>query len=150
MELGVEYRELAESEADLHSLKGGQKWRQDPDADRFAGHAPRYRYFVNGSQVGEDLPIVSAVSNTPFPEKRVPRRGGLIAVLPGESDYERLAVEQGLEHLVQNSPQGQQMPNGIHSSSPTQPMANGTNGHAATSNGEQESKTSNGLNGSSK
>lgn len=135
LELGIEYRELAEAEADLTSLTGGQKWRRDPGAERFAGHAPRYRYFVNGTQVREDLPIVSQVSSKPFPEKRVPRRGGLIAVVPGEPDYERLAREQGLEHLLQTSPGNGQLPNGLHSSSPAQPLANGTNGHGASNNG---------------
>jgi len=77
---------------------------------------------VNGELISEDKPGLSAVSTTPFPEKRVPRRG-LIAVTADDPAFVSLCKEQGLEHLVrdENSPL---LPNGLHSS-PMAPIING-------------------------
>lgn len=115
--LTMAYRELPERESQLLSWTPLQKWKNDPDAHRFMGFAPRNRYFVNGSLVHEERPRLSPISKTPFPENRVPRRG-LLAVSPGDPDYAHLCKEQGLEHLL-DAP-SPLLPNGIHSS-PTSP-----------------------------
>lgn len=135
----MEYRELLENDSQLVGWKTTQKWKQDPDAERFHGFAPRNKYYVNGSAVGEDMPTVHQTSKTPFPEKRVPRRG-LVQVFPDDPDYERICSEQGLEPLAK-SLQTPSLPNGVHSSptmqtlvTPPKSSLNGTNGH---SNGAQ-------------
>ncbi|KAL1888937.1 hypothetical protein Cpir12675_005971, partial [Ceratocystis pirilliformis] len=99
--LVVEYRELPETEDQLQVLWSGQKWRKDPDIEKYLGFAPRRKYFVNGEFVKENLPGLSAVSRTPFPDaNRVPRRFGLTQVFPYEPDYVKLCKEQGLDHLI--------------------------------------------------
>jgi hypothetical protein len=123
LRLAVEYRELPEDESQLIGWKVPQKWKQDPDADRFYGFAPRSKYYLNGVIVDEEKPGLSATSNTPFPEKRVPRRG-LQQVFPDDPDYVRLCVEQGLEHLLARRSQTPSLPNGIHSS-PSAAQSNG-------------------------
>ncbi|KAI1106310.1 hypothetical protein F4804DRAFT_52452 [Jackrogersella minutella] len=77
------------------------------------GFAPRSKYYINGQLVGEQLPGKYRPSKTPFPEHRVPRRGGLIRVTPDEPDYARLCIEQGLSHLLTDQ-QKQAMINGSH------------------------------------
>lgn len=101
LRLSVEYREIAESEAQLYSWKASSKWKSDPGADRFHGFAPRHKYYVNGSLVGEEMPKWSKTSRTPFPEKRVPRRNGLTRVYPDEEDYAEICKKQGLEELLE-------------------------------------------------
>lgn len=115
LKIAVTYRELLETEEQARFCRPMQKWKQDPDADRFGGHfAPRNKYYVDGRLVGEDKPVRAETSKTPFPDPpRVPRRGGLASVMPDESDYERLCMEQGLEHLV-NGKQSPSLPNGVH------------------------------------
>lgn len=152
LKLAVEYRELLETEEESRVWKSKQKWKQDPDAARYHGFAPRRKYYVNGDLVGEELPKTAQISKTPFPEKRVPRRG-LNQVAPDDPDYARLCMEQGLEHLLNGHPSSPLM-NGIHSSPISQKSAtlvphivNGTNGVSAreTPNGGLV----NGTNGSS-
>lgn len=135
MRIAVEYRELLEDDSQLIGWKTTQKWKQDPDTERFHGFAPRNKYYVNGSSVGEDLPTTHQTSKTPFPENRAPRRG-LVQVFPEDPDYERICYEQGLDHLVKGM-QTPSLPNGVHSSptmqtmvTPSKPAINGTNGHA--------------------
>lgn len=99
LKMSVEYRELPEDEGQLYGWKVTQKWKQDPDADRFYGFAPRNKYYINGVMVEEQRPGLSATSSTPFPEKRVPRKG-LQQVFPSDPDYARLCKEQGLDHLL--------------------------------------------------
>lgn len=125
--LAVEYRELLESEAQAVGWKAPQKWKQDPDADRFFGFAPRHKYYLGGNFVREDVPTKHSISSTPFPESRVPRRG-LVQVFPEDPEYERLCLEQGLDHLVkgQSSPA---LPNGVHTTAAEAKILNGTNGH---------------------
>jgi hypothetical protein len=131
--IAVEYRELLESDSQYMPL---QKWKQDPDASRYKGFSPRYKYYVNGTMVGEELPTIAQTSKTPFPEKRVPRRG-LVQVFPDDPDYTRICLEQGLTELVKD--QGASQPvNGLHSppmnqhtAPPVKPLPNGTNGHVA-------------------
>ncbi|OAA34458.1 ankyrin repeat protein [Metarhizium rileyi] len=132
--VAVEYRELVATEAQLVGWKSTQKWKQDPGAERFQPFAPRNKYYVNGSSVGEDLPIIGQTSRTPFLENRVPRRG-LVRVFPDDPDYERICSEQGLEHLLQRL-QTPSLTNGVHSSptmqtavTPSKPSVNGTQGH---------------------
>jgi hypothetical protein len=134
LRIAVEYRELVENESQLIGWKATQKWKQDPDAERFHGFAPRNKYYVNGSSVGEDLPTTHQTSNTPFPDIPVPRRG-LVQVFPDDPDYERLCLEQGVEPVRALSTPS--MPNGVHSSpmmetlvTPSRPSFNGANGHA--------------------
>ncbi|OLN93928.1 Protein HOS4 [Colletotrichum chlorophyti] len=99
LKMSVEYRELPDDESQLYGWKVPQKWKQDPDADRFYGFAPRNKYYVNGVMVEEQKPGLSATSSTPFPEKRGPRKG-LQQIFPGDPDYARLCKEQGLDHLL--------------------------------------------------
>jgi hypothetical protein len=115
-QLAVEYRELLESEAQSMQWGWGtcQKWKQDPDAARYHGLAPRCKYYLNGALVGEDMPQLAQTSSTPFPDKKVPRRG-LVQVFPDDPDYARLCLEQGLEHLI-NGHLSPPLANGIHSS----------------------------------
>jgi len=114
LRLTMAYRELAEHESQLGKWTPLQKWKGDPDANRFHGFAPRNKYYVNGELVHEEMPGKCSISTSPFPEKRVPRKG-FQEVSPDDPDYPRLCKEQGLEHLVSetNSPL---LPNGVHSS----------------------------------
>ncbi|KAF5022054.1 hypothetical protein F66182_5900 [Fusarium sp. NRRL 66182] len=114
IQLAVEYRELLESEAQSMGWAICQKWKQDPDAGRFHGLAPRCKYYLNGVFVGEDMPQPAQTSRTPFNDKKVPRRG-LVQVFPDDPDYTRICVEQGLEHLV-NGHLSPPLVIGIHSS----------------------------------
>lgn len=114
VELAITYRELPEHESQLRTWAPLQKWKNDPDANRFYGFAPRNKYYVNGQLVREDVPGLSAVSASPFPEKRVPRKG-LVAVSPNDPDYFRLCREQGLDHLMAEA-DSPLLPNGVHSS----------------------------------
>ncbi|KAM0334208.1 hypothetical protein ACHAQA_001229 [Verticillium albo-atrum] len=117
--LSIEYREIPEDEAQELTFQTPRRYRQDPGAERFMGFAPRSTYYVNGQKVGEDLPGLSATSKVPFPdhERRVPRRNGLQQVFPGEPDYAKLCLAQGLGHLVNGhkSP-SPSLPNGVHPS----------------------------------
>ncbi|KID79864.1 Protein HOS4 [Metarhizium brunneum] len=135
LRIAVNYRELLENESQLFGWKVTQKWKQDPGAERFHVFAPRNKYYINGVFVGEDLPTRHKTSKTPFPEKRVPRRG-LVQVFPEDPDYERICMEQGLEHLVKGL-QTPSLPNGDHSSptmqtatTPSKPSVNGISGLA--------------------
>lgn len=125
--LAVEYRELLENEAQLVGWMAPQKWKQDPGSDRFHGFAPRHKYYIGGSFVSEDKPTKHLISSTPFPEKRVPRRG-LVQVFPDDPEYEKLCMEQGLEHLVK-APASPSLLNGVHTSAIEAKLLNGTNGH---------------------
>ncbi|KAL6403964.1 hypothetical protein AUP68_13340 [Ilyonectria robusta] len=158
IQLGVEYRELLETEEQAIGWKANQKWKSDPGASRFHGFAPRFKYYNNGSMVSEDMPSVHQTSRVPFPEKRVPRRG-LVQVYPDDPEYARVCVEQGLEHLL-NGHMSPLLVNGIHSSpisqksaTPAGSVANGTtkvlmpstpNEHMA-----MNGTLTNGINGSS-
>lgn len=114
--LGVLYREVIEDE---FKWEGPKKWKQDPDANKFGGFfAPKKKYYVNGEFVGEDKPTFSETSPTPFPEKRVPRRG-LLQVFPSDPDYVRYCLEQGLEHLVPGHKIEGSLPNGTHTAEPS-------------------------------
>ncbi|GAO16934.1 hypothetical protein UVI_02046270 [Ustilaginoidea virens] len=141
--LAVEYRELLENEAQLVGWKTTHKWKQDPDADRFHGFAPRSKYYMNGSMVGEDLPTSHKTSKTPFPEKRVPRRG-LVQVLPDDPDYERICLEQGLEHLIK-SLQTPSLTNGLDSSPMVHTMPNASNASISLANGYANGAKVNGI-----
>ncbi len=114
LKLTIAYRELPESEAQLSKWAPLEKWKNDPDADRFYGFAPSNKYYLNGELVSEDKPGLCPVSSSPFPEKRLPRRG-LVVVNPDDPDYVRLCKEQGIEDVASatNSPL---LPNGVHSS----------------------------------
>ncbi|EFX00124.1 histone deacetylase complex subunit [Grosmannia clavigera kw1407] len=101
--LVMAYRELPEDEAQLSTFKVTQKWKNDPDGDRFYGFAPRNKYYINGQMVKEERPGFSAVSKTPFPEVRVPRRRGIVAVSVDDPDYRRLCKEQGIEPVAMAS-----------------------------------------------
>ncbi|KAL1882016.1 hypothetical protein VTK73DRAFT_2998 [Phialemonium thermophilum] len=112
--LTMAYRELPEHESQFGKWTPLQKWKNDPDANRFYGFAPRNKYYINGELVHEEKPGLCAVSTSPFPESRVPRKG-LLAVSPDDPDYARLCREQGLDHLVANS-KSSPLPNGLSSS----------------------------------
>lgn len=158
IKLGVEYCELLENEQQAKGWRTSEKWRQDPDAARYHGFAPRFKYYINGNLVGEELPTLAQTSPKPFPETRVPRRG-LIRAYPDDTDYNTICLDQGLGHLLKDTASPSPLPNGIHSSpiSPTsaprpRPAVNGTNGHATPDRVKDEatmdSGISNGINGS--
>ena len=102
--LGVNYRELMETEG-APNYGYLAKWKGDPDIGRYRGFCPRWKWYINGVLVGEDLPKPAQTSKTPFVERPVPRRG-LQAVLPDDPDYVRICHEQGIIPLVKgvNSP----------------------------------------------
>ncbi|KAK3322372.1 hypothetical protein B0H66DRAFT_574595 [Apodospora peruviana] len=114
VKLTIAYRELPEDEAQLAKWAPLQKWKNDPDANRFYGFAPSNKHFINGGLVSEGKPGLCAVSKSPFPEKRVPRRG-FVEVTPDDPDYSRICKEQGITDLTTaaNSPL---LANGVHSS----------------------------------
>ncbi|KAH7162431.1 hypothetical protein B0J13DRAFT_10707 [Dactylonectria estremocensis] len=156
--LGVEYRELLETEEQGIGWRATQKWKSDPDASRYHGFAPRYKYYNNGSMVSEDMPSVHQTSKVPFPEKRVPRRG-LVQVYPDDPEYARMCLEQGLDHLLNGHMSPLQV-NGIHSSpisqksaTPAGSVTNGTTKVLAPSTPNEHMVTNgtltNGINGSS-
>ncbi|RYO74155.1 hypothetical protein DL766_006583 [Monosporascus sp. MC13-8B] len=113
VKISIDYREIPEDESALATFNAPSKWKQDPDAASRGPFAPRYKYYVNGQLVGEDRPKSYTPSRDPFPEHRVPRRGGLITVTADESDYARLCIEQGLSHLLTEQ-QKQSVLNGAH------------------------------------
>ncbi|KAF4121220.1 Ankyrin repeat [Geosmithia morbida] len=118
VQLAIMYRELAQEDHELKTFKTKQKWKQDPDANRFGGvFGPRNKYYVNGVMVDEDKPVPAVTSKTPFPERRVPRRG-LLQVFPDDPDYARICMEQGLGHLVKGHG-GQSPVNGVQSPPPS-------------------------------
>ncbi|KZL65699.1 ankyrin repeat protein [Colletotrichum tofieldiae] len=133
LKMSVEYRELPDDEGQLYGWKVPQKWKQDPDADRFYGFAPRNKYYINGVMVEEQKPGMSATSSHPFPEKRAPRKG-LQQVFPCDPDYARVCKEQGLEHLL-NGTKSPALPNGGHLSPRSQ--SNATESSAEPLNGSQ-------------
>lgn len=152
IKLDVEYRELIETEAQAMGFMTLQKWKSDPDADRFHGFAPRHKYYIGGVMVGEDVPSFAQTSKTPFPERRVPRRG-LVQVSSDDPEYARLCTEQGLGHLVKAS-SSPGLPNGVHSSPSSQNLAtpaksilNGTNGHSMFNPGAENGPNGRLLNG---
>jgi hypothetical protein len=120
LELVVKYRELQEV---LIWPPGPGKWKQDPDTNPNQIFAPRPKYYINGMFTKQGQIQCSKTSTTSFGERRVPRRG-LAQVFPGEHDYEQLAREQGLMHLLSdcNVPNGH--PNG-HPNGTTNVQVNG-------------------------
>lgn len=114
VKLSIWYCELPENEAALSTFSAPPaKWKQDPDAESRGRWAPRAKYYINGELVGEDRPKHYRPSKVPFPEHRVPRRGGLVAVTPEDPEYAHLCVEQGLSHLLTDQ-QKQAVLNGAH------------------------------------
>ncbi|KAK9423050.1 hypothetical protein SUNI508_04344 [Seiridium unicorne] len=100
VKLSICYRELPEHENQLNFWTAPAKWKLDPDANTREGFAPRQKYYINGRLDGEDRPGHYKPSLCPFPDHRVPRRGGLVAVGPEEPDFPQLCLEQGLSHLL--------------------------------------------------
>jgi hypothetical protein len=100
VQMQVQYREIPPDPSYLDKLTFPPKWRQDPDADSNFGFAPGAKIYVNSAFISEDKPKLAQTSKTPFPEQRVPRLG-LRQVFPNDPDYEKLCIEQGLEHLLQ-------------------------------------------------
>ncbi|KAI1646313.1 uncharacterized protein F4817DRAFT_143737 [Daldinia loculata] len=113
VKLSIWYCELPEHESALSTWSTPAKWKQDPDAESRGGFAPQSKYYINGELVGEKKPQPYQPSKTPFPDHRVPRRGGLVAVTPDEPDYARICIEQGLTHLLTDQ-QKQAVLNGAH------------------------------------
>ncbi|KAI0016703.1 hypothetical protein F4780DRAFT_668211 [Xylariomycetidae sp. FL0641] len=115
VKISIWYCELPEDEEMLRKLLTPKKWKRDPDAVSrgFAHFAPRAKHYVNAQLVGEDKPQKYTPSKTPFPENRVPRRRGYVAVEPHESDYVQLCLEQNLTHLLTEQ-QKQSALNGAH------------------------------------
>jgi hypothetical protein len=111
LELVVKYRELKKYP---HSFPvEPEKWEQDPDRDPKQTSVPRPKYYVNGKLTRPGSIPTSRTSKTSFGERRVPRRG-LVQVFPGEPDYEQLARDQGLSHLISNGNPSHPQSNGTH------------------------------------
>jgi hypothetical protein len=125
--LTLEYMEIPETEQQAKQFVPLQKWKSDPDADANHGFAPGNKHFLNGELLSVDTAGFSEVSTTPFPERRVPRRG-LLTVSPDDPSYVAICKEQGLHHLIGGG-DSPLMPNGVHSS----PVAHSVNGAASPS-----------------
>ncbi|ORY63413.1 uncharacterized protein BCR38DRAFT_458553 [Pseudomassariella vexata] len=134
--LAISYRELPEHEGQLATWCAPAKWKQDPDAESREGFAPRQKYYINGQFISEDKPGHYKPSKSPFPEQRVPRRGGIVAVAPEEPEYPRLCMEQGLSHLLSDQ-QKLSVMNGAHLT----PRSMTSNDTAEAINGENLSPT---------
>jgi hypothetical protein len=147
LKLTMAYRELPEHESQLVTWMPLQKWKIDPDANRFCGFAPRTKYFVNGELVREEKPGLGAVSRTPFPDGRVPRKG-LSAVSPHDPDYARICREQGLEHLLGDN-QSRLLLNSVNSSSPTSVTSSSRAAQDNDGTGSPSQVTSTTVNGNS-
>ncbi|KAH6653912.1 hypothetical protein BKA67DRAFT_563587 [Truncatella angustata] len=124
VKLSICYRELPEHENELNCWTAPAKWKTDPDANSREGFAPRSKYYTNGRLDSEDRPGHYKPSSSPFPDQRVPRRGGLVAVGPEDPDYPQLCLEQGLCHLLSEQQKLLAM-NGAHLT-PKSMTSNGT------------------------
>lgn len=154
--IGVGYRELQEPEGSSTGFRVVSKQFRylakhlsDPNMERYHGRAPRYRFYLNGSFVEEDLPKQAITSHLPFNERPVPRRG-LLAVSPSDPDYLKICREQGIAPLVK----GQLSPtltNGTRDDSTHGGLGqrmNGINGsHGVFSPPEDPVKARNSING---
>lgn len=100
VKLSICYRELPEHEHQLNVWAAPTKWKSDADAITREGFAPRHKHYINGRLENEDRPGHYKPSYSPFPDQRVPRRGGLVAVGSDEPDFPQLCLEQGLGHLL--------------------------------------------------
>lgn len=134
--IGVGYRELQEPEGSSSDFKVVSKQFRylakhlsDPHMERYHGRAPRWRWYLNGNFIEEDLPRRAITSNLPFNERPVPRRG-LVAVNPDDPDYFKICREQGITPVVKGQP------------SPT--LTNGTRDSVSTT---ATSHKHNGVNG---
>lgn len=123
----VEYIEIPETEEQAKTFTPRQKWKIDPDASANYPWAPGNKHFLNGELLSVNKTGFSQVSKTPFPEKRVPRRG-LLAVSPDDPSYAAICKEQGLHHLIGGA-DSPLLPNGVHSS----PVSHSANGAASPS-----------------
>jgi hypothetical protein len=159
--IGVGYRELQEPEGSSPGFKVVSKpfrylakHLADPNMERYHGRAPRWRWYLNGNFVEEDLPKRAITSNLPFNERPVPRRG-LLAVNPDDPDYLKICHEQGITPLIKSQP-SPTLTNGIRDNmlnAVTSQKVNGINGsNGAMLSPEDPAKRShvlNGINGTS-
>lgn len=99
VEVVVKTYELAETLEQHKKLEYPSRWKQDPDAERYASFAPLPKYYVNGVLAREDKVELHSASFKPWPQSGVVR-DGLTAVHPTDPSYARLAKEQGLGHLI--------------------------------------------------
>jgi hypothetical protein len=117
IEILVEYRELPPDESWLNKMSFPAKWKTDSDADLRLGFCPGKKFYMNGIFTGEDKPKSAEARTTPFPTKRVPRIDGLRELFPGDPSYEKLCVEQGLDHLLpgrrESTNTNGMLPNGV-------------------------------------
>lgn len=154
--IGVGYRELQEPETSSTGFRVVSKQFRylakhlsDPNMERYHGRAPRYRWYLNGSFVEEDLPKQAITSHLPFNERPVPRRG-LLAVNPNDPDYLKICREQGIAPLIKGQP-SPTLTNGTREDSVHGGLSqkvNGINGsHGAVSSLEDPAKARQPLNG---
>jgi hypothetical protein len=144
----VNYRELPPPGWTFDTLVYPSKWKEDPDAVPDARgngpFAPGAKIYVNGNHTHTEEKVkYFATTNSPIrtrPEDRVPRRG-FLQVFPHHSDYRQLCIEQGLTHLLQDSPGANGMRNGV-----TPPASNASEEARRTSDGSV-TQLSNGVNG---
>lgn len=118
VELIVAYKEVPQP-SDVGRMKAPGHWKSDPDSARYLGFAPGGKFYRNGVLIRENNARPAQTSKTPFPEKRVPRRG-LQQVYPDDPEYARICREQGLEYLLQHHhrQKSPSLPNGVHPSPP--------------------------------
>jgi hypothetical protein len=143
LELQVAYEELRvpQTSAQLGQPFVLQKWKLDSDTLPDQNFAPPPKYFINGNFVRQgDLPMTRLTKEAP-PLDLFPRRGGLIRVYPGESDYEEVCRQQGLDHLL----------SGYQTTSPTNPVLDGISHPKELTNGitPPRSEKSRSINGGS-
>jgi hypothetical protein len=72
------------------------KWQTDPDVDPNQTFGPLPKYYVNGEFVRQDQQRFTRLSDRPFPEDKVPRKG-LIQIHPNDPDYEDVSKKQCLD-----------------------------------------------------
>lgn len=167
VDIRVEYRECyyeepSEGAGPPKIVRKPDRWRGDPDRERYSWRRPKAKHWVNGVVVREQLPTPLVTSSTPFPHTPVPRRG-LIAVSPGEHDYLRLCYEQGITPIVSDQTSAALL-NGVShpyvegASAASHSKTNGINGgsstvsddhddHMKSNSDESTSHATNGING---
>ncbi|OBT81797.1 hypothetical protein VE02_09629 [Pseudogymnoascus sp. 03VT05] len=96
LQLKVQYYEVLPDESWLNRWALPDKWKQDPDCEKYLGFAPGTKTYVNGDLVSEGGAKLAVVSSTPFPSMSTPR-AGFVEVKKGGGESEDLAKQQDLE-----------------------------------------------------
>ncbi|EPE07265.1 ankyrin repeat protein [Ophiostoma piceae UAMH 11346] len=142
--MAMEYRELPEHESQLLTLALNPKWKSDPDADKNLGFAPGTKYFVNGTQIGENRAGLAKDSKTPPRAVRVPRRG-FVSVPIDDPEFELICKEQSIDpfSFPAYNKYKSKLQNGVPKVNGIHPMTNGTG--VPLPNGQAPRPTVNGI-----